>query len=59
MSTPVALVQVAAQPCGPAITDIPERFPLLVRQHSVPASLELALMGAEDIGHLGPMWLHG
>jgi hypothetical protein len=50
MSTPVALIEVTTQDCGPAVANVSERLPLLVRQHEVPASQEIVLMGAEDIG---------
>ena len=58
MPAPVALVEMTAQDRGPAVTNVSERFPLLARQHGVPASQEIALMGAEDIGQFQPMRFH-
>ena len=58
MSAPVALVEMAAQDCGPAVPNVSKRFPLLARQHGVPASQEIALMSAEDIGQFQPMLWH-
>ena len=55
MSAPVALVEVTAQDRGPAVANVSQRFPLLARQHRVPASQEIVLMGAEDIGQFQPM----
>ena len=31
MSAPVALIEMAAQACGPAVPNVSERFPLLAR----------------------------
>src|SRR5271155_987145 len=55
MSAPVALIEMTAQDRSPAVADISKRFPLLAREHGVPASQEIALMGAEDIGQFQPM----
>lgn len=52
MTTPIAAVEMTAQDRGPAVTNIPERFPLLARQNSPPTNQEIALMGAEHIGQL-------
>jgi hypothetical protein len=48
----------AAQGCGPAVTNISERFSLLGRQYGAPASEEVALMSANDIGQFRPMRFH-
>ena len=58
MSAPVALLEMTAQDGCPAVADIPERFPLLAREHGVPASQEIVLMSAEDIGQFQPMRFH-
>jgi len=58
MSAPVALIEMTAQDRGPAVANVSERFPLLARQHGVPASQEIALMSAEDIGQFQPMLWH-
>ena len=50
MPAPVALIEMTTQDRGPAVPNVSERFPLLARQHGVPASQEIALVGAEDIG---------
>ena len=50
MSAPIALVQMTTQDGGPAVTNVSQRFPLLARQHGVPASQESLLMSAKDIG---------
>jgi hypothetical protein len=50
MPAPIALLEVAAQDRGPAVANISQRSPLLARQHWVPASQEVLLMSAEDIG---------
>ena len=55
MSAPIAPLEMPAQGRGPAVPDIFERFPLLAGQHLIPASQEVALMGAEDIGQFRPM----
>ena len=44
MSAPVALIEMTAQDGSPAVTNVSERFPLLARQHGVPASQEIVLM---------------
>ena len=58
MSAPVALIEMTTQDRGPAVANVSKRFPLLARQHGVPASQEIALMSAEDIGQFQPMRLH-
>ena len=58
MSAPVALIEVTTQDRGPAVTNVSKRFPLLARQDGVPASQEMVLMGAEDIGQFQPMRFH-
>jgi hypothetical protein len=58
MSAPIALLDAATQGGGPAVANVLKRFPLLARQDRVPASQEIALMSAEDIGQFGPMWFH-
>ncbi len=58
MSTPIALVEVTAQDRSPAVTNILDCFPLLARQHRIPESQEITLMGAEDIGHFRPTRVH-
>src|ERR1019366_8916457 len=58
MPAPIALVQMTTQHRGPAVTNVVERFPLLARQYRVPASQEIALMGAEDIGQFQPTLFH-
>jgi hypothetical protein len=58
MSAPVALIEMTTQYHGPAVTNVSKRFPLLARQHRVPASQEIVLMSAEDIGQFQPMWFH-
>ena len=58
MSAPIALLEMTAQDRGPAVTNVSQRFPLLARQHGVPASQEIVLMGAEDIGQFQPMLFH-
>lgn len=59
MSAPITLMEVTTQGLGPALLNVFQRFALLPRQHPVPTSQEIALMGAEDIGHFGPMCFHG
>src|ERR1700719_3488752 len=58
MSAPVALIEVTTQDRSPAVTNISKRFPLLAREHGVPASQEIVLMSAEDIGQFQPMRFH-
>jgi len=58
MSAPVALIEMTTQDRGPAVTNVSKRFPLLARKHGVPASQEILLMSAEDIGQFQPMRLH-
>ena len=58
MSAPVALIEMTTQDRGPAVANISKRFPLLARQHGVPASQEIVLMSAEDIGQFQPMRFH-
>jgi hypothetical protein len=58
MSAPVALIEVTTQGRGPAVANVSERFPVLARKPGVPASQEIVLMGAEDIGQFQPMLLH-
>src|SRR6202158_1104797 len=58
MSAPVALIEMTTQDRGPAVANVFQRFPLLARQHGVPASQEIVLMSAEDIGQFQPMLWH-
>jgi len=58
MPAPVTLLDVAAQGRSPAVANILQRSPLLARQHVVPASQEILLMSAEDIGQFQPMAFH-
>jgi hypothetical protein len=58
MPAPVALIEMTAQDCGPAVADVSERFPLLARQHRVPTRQKIMLMSAEDIGQFQPMRFH-
>ena len=58
MSAPVTLLEVAAQNRGPAVANVSQRPPLLAGQHRVPASQEILLMSAEDIGQFQPMFFH-
>ncbi len=58
MSAPVALLKVSPQGRGPAVANVVQRSPLLARQHMVPASQKILLMGAEDIGQFQPMLFH-
>src|SRR5580658_4070381 len=58
MSAPVALIEMTAQDRGPAVPNVSKRFPLLAREHGVPASQEIVSMGAEDIGQFQPMRFH-
>jgi hypothetical protein len=58
MPAPVALIEMTTQDRGPAVPNVSARFPLLARQHGVPASQEIALVGAEDIGQFQPMLFH-
>ena len=58
MSAPVALIEMTTQDRGPAVANVSERFPLLARQHGVPARQEIVLMSAEDIGQFQPMRFH-
>ena len=58
MSAPVTLLEMAAQGRRPAVANILQRSPLLARQHVVPASQEILLMSAEDIGQFQPMLFH-
>jgi len=58
MSTPVTFIEVTTQHCAPAVAKVSERYPLLAREHGVPASQEIVLMSAEDIGQFQPMWFH-
>src|SRR5580658_6629258 len=58
MSAPVALIKMTTQDRGAAVPNVSERFPLLAREHGVPASQEIVSMGAEDIGQFQPMRFH-
>jgi hypothetical protein len=58
MSAPVALLEVTAQDRGAAVANVSQRSPLLAGQHRVPASQEILLMSAEDIGQFQPMLFH-
>ena len=58
MSAPVTLLEMAAQGRRPAVANILQRSPLLARQHVVPASQEIVLMSAKDIGQFQPMRFH-
>ena len=61
MSAPIALLNASAEGenSSPAVANVvAQGFPLLTREHRVPARQELALMSADHIGHLGPMRVH-
>jgi hypothetical protein len=58
MSAPVALPEMATQGRSPAVANVFQRSPLRARQHVVPASQEILLMSAEDIGQFQPMIFH-
>ena len=58
MSAPVTLLEVATQGRRPAVANVLQRSPLLARQYVVPASQEILLMSAEDIGQFQPMLFH-
>ena len=58
MSALVALIKVTTQDRGPAVTNVAQRFPVLAREYGIPASQEIVLMGAEDIGQFQPMRFH-
>ena len=58
MSAPIALPEMATQSSSPAVANVFQRSPLLAGQHAVPASQEILLMSAEDIGQFQPMIFH-
>jgi hypothetical protein len=58
ISAPVALPEMATQGRGPAVANVFQRSPLWAGQHVVPASQEILLMSAEDIGQFQPMIVH-
>ena len=58
MSALIALLDASAERSSPAVANVAEGFSLLTRQDRVPARQELALVSADDIGHLGPMGFH-
>jgi hypothetical protein len=58
MSALITLLEMTAQYGGPAVTNISQRSSLLARQHRVPASEEILLMSADDIGQFQPMFFH-
>jgi hypothetical protein len=58
MPAPIALIEMTTQDRCPAVPNIVECFPLLAREHGVPASQEIVLVGAEDIGQFQPMLFH-
>ena len=58
MPAVIALVHVASESSGPAITDIVECPPLVWGENMSPVLQELLLVSAEYIGHLEPMRCH-
>src|ERR1700722_2486892 len=59
MSAPVALLNASAEGSRPAGANIAQGFALLARQHWIPASQELVMMSADNVGHLRLTRVHG
>jgi len=58
MSAPIALLNASAKGTRPAVANIAQGFALLARQRWIPTSQELAVMSADNVGHLGPTRVH-
>jgi hypothetical protein len=58
MSALIALLNAASKRGGAAIANVAQGFSLLARKYGVPACQELAVVSADDVGHLGPTWAH-
>ncbi len=59
MTARVALVYMAAQSSRAAVANRLERLSLLRIDYMSPPREEVVFVGAEDIGHFGPMFIHG
>ena len=55
----IALLNAPAECGGTAVANVAQSFSLLARKHPAPARQELAVMSADDVGHLGPTRVHG
>ena len=59
MSTLIALLDASAEGGGAAVANVAQRFSLLAREHVSSSGPAIAVMSADDVGHLGPTRAHG
>ena len=58
MSAAVALLNAPAESSRAAVANVAQGFALFPREHMIPARQQIAVMRADDVGHLGPTWVH-
>ena len=59
MSAAIALLDAPAEGRRAAVANVAQGFALLAREHVTPARQQIAVMRADDVGHLGPTRVHG
>jgi len=59
MAAAITLLDASAQGRRSAVANVAQGFALLAREHVTPAGQQIAMMRADDVGHLGPTRVHG
>ena len=54
MSAAITLLNAPAKGSRTAVAIVTQGFSLLAREHVIPARQQIAVMRADDVGHLGP-----
>jgi len=54
MSAAIALLDAPAEGSRAAVANVAQGFALLARRYVIPACQQIAVMRADDVGHLGP-----
>jgi hypothetical protein len=58
MSAAITLLDASAEGRRAAVTNVAQGFALLARKRAIPTCQQIAVMNADNVGHLGPMRLH-
>ena len=58
MSAAIALLDAPAEGGRAAVANVAQSFALLAREHVIPACQQIAVMRADDVGHLEPTRVH-
>ena len=54
MSAAIALLDAPTESSRTAVANVAQGFALLAREHVIPARQQMAVMRADDVGHLRP-----